>query len=161
MSKRQYAVLLPNIRSAHNVGSIFRTADAVGVTACYLSGYTPRPVDKFGRPQKEIAKTALWAEKYIPWEYEENTTKLLKRLKREGYLVVAIEQDDTAVDYKKFKIPKSAEKILFVVGNEVEGLSLAERKLCDHFVEIPMKGEKESLNVVVSFGIAIFRICNV
>ncbi len=177
MNSLQLAVVLPNIRSAHNVGSIFRTADAVGVDRVFLSGFTPRPLDKFDRPQKEIAKTALGAEKSIVWEYEEDTIELLKKIKKEGYLLVAIEQDTKAIDYRKFNLKKAftenknkrmlsylkkynVQKVAFVLGNEVEGLSLPERKTCDYIVEIPMHGTKESLNVAVSFGIAVFRILN-
>lgn len=157
--KIEYVVVIPDIRSAHNVGSIFRTSDALGVQRVLLSGYTPCPTDKFDRPQKEIAKTALGAEKTIFWTYEKDPEKDLKRLKKEGFELVAIEQDEKAIDYKKFKPGKN--KIALVVGSEVEGLSLKLRKLCDTFVEIPMKGEKESLNVSVAFGVAAFRITNI
>jgi tRNA G18 (ribose-2'-O)-methylase SpoU len=161
-NSREICVVLPNIRSAHNVGSIFRTADALGVTRIFLAGYTPTPIDKFNRSQKEIAKTALGAEKTILWKYEFDPVALLKRLKKEGFVIVAVEQDSKAVDYKKFTLSSRAEdKIVFVVGNEVEGLSNTERNFCDHFVEIPMKGKKESLNVVVSFAVALFRILNI
>lgn len=157
--KIECVVVIPDIRSAHNVGSIFRTADALGIQKILLSGFTPCPRDKFDRPQKEIAKTALGAEKTIFWTYEKDPEKDLKKLKKEGFEIVAIEQDEKAVDYKKFKPSKN--KIALVVGSEVEGLSLGLRKLCDSFVEIPMKGEKESLNVSVAFGVAAFRVLNI
>jgi tRNA G18 (ribose-2'-O)-methylase SpoU len=160
MNKRECIVLLPNIRSAHNVGSIFRTSDALGVSKIYLAGYTPTPIDKFNRPQREIQKTALGAEKTIPWEYIQDTASALKKIRKEGFTIVAIEQDPKSIDYKKFKI-KDFKKIAFVVGNEVLGVSEKERKLCDYFVEIPMKGEKESLNVNISFAVALYRILNV
>ncbi len=148
-------VLLHNIRSAHNVGAIFRTADAIGVTRMYLSGYTPLPVDRFGRPVKEIAKTALGAERTIPWEYAKTPVKFLRNLRDDGFKVVGIEQDKRAVDYKTFEAP---EKFVILVGSEVRGLSAGLRKQCDVLVEIPMRGEKESLNVSVAFGIALFRV---
>ena len=148
-------VLLHNIRSTHNVGSIFRTADALGVSHVYLSGYTPRPLDKFGRPVKEIAKTALGAELSIPWSYSKIPKNIYQNLKREGFAIVGIEQGAKALDYKTYT-PK--EKTLLVVGNEVRGLSSALQNACDVLLEIPMRGQKESLNVSVAFGIAMFRI---
>src|SRR3989344_2589585 len=100
-SKREIAVLLHNIRSTHNVGSIFRTADAAGVTKFYLSGYTPLPTDKFGRPRKDIAKVALGAEKTIAWEYMADPRKIIQKLKKENYQIIGIEQAENSVDYKK------------------------------------------------------------
>ncbi|MBU3668764.1 MAG: RNA methyltransferase [Candidatus Taylorbacteria bacterium] len=166
MIKGEIAAFLPNIRSSHNVGSIFRTSDALGISKIFLAGYTPCPVDRFQRVQKEIAKTALGAEKNIPWEYIKDIPGCFKKLKKEGYLVVGIEQDGKSIDYKKFKLNKVLKesgytKVVFVVGNEVDGLSQKEKSFCDYIVEIPMKGEKESMNVVVSFGIAVSRILNV
>ena len=153
--QRDIRILLHNIRSAHNVGSIFRTSDAIGVSHVYLSGYSPLPLDKFGRPVKEIAKTALGGEKTIPWELVKNPAKLIKKLKAEGFSVVAIEQDARAIDYKTFH-PKG--KTLVLVGNEVLGLSSAMKRHADTIIEIPMMGKKESLNVSVAYGIAMFRI---
>ena len=147
------AILLHNIRSAHNVGSIFRTADAAGVTHIFLSGYTPRPVDALGRVQKEIAKTALGAEKSIQWQYARIPLGALKAAHKEGIQIVGVEQDDRAVDYRTFKAEK---EVLFVVGNEVRGMSQPLRDKCDVIVEIPMHGKKESLNVSVATGIVLF-----
>jgi len=151
-------VLLHNIRSTHNVGSIFRTADALGVSKIYLSGYTPTPLDRFNKPRKDIAKVALGAEQSISWEYLDNPEKVIKNLKKEGFRVVGIEQDKKAVDYKKVKIKKP---VLFVVGNEVDGIDKKTLSLCDQVVEIPMLGTKESLNVSVAFGVAMFRMLDV
>lgn len=153
--QKQIAVLLHNIRSAHNVGSIFRTSDAAGVSRVYLSGYTPRPVDTFGRPQKDIAKTALGAEQHIPWEYAKSPVTFLSRLKKEGWAVVGIEQDARAHDYRTFHI---ARPTVFLFGNEVRGLSQSLRRECDMLLEIPMYGKKESLNVSVAAGIALFAL---
>ena len=161
----QVAVLLHNIRSAHNVGSIFRTADTAGVKAVYLSGYTPLPHHKFGRiqsafaksygrAQKEIAKTALGAEKTMAWQHISRLNSWLQRMKREGWRVVGVEQDARARDYRTFNLKQ---KTLFVFGNEVRGLSPAFLAQCDELVEIPMRGIKESLNVSVATGIILFH----
>src|SRR3989344_4848535 len=147
-------IILPDIRSALNVGSIFRTADTVGVSKIYLTGYTPAPVDKFNRINKEIAKTALGAEKTIKWKKVENITKLLAKLKKDKFYLIAVEQDKNSVDYKKIKI-KDQDKISFIFGNEVVGLPENVLSKCNLIVEIPMRGEKESLNVAVSAGGAL------
>ncbi len=160
MSQKDIHVLLHNIRSAHNVGSMFRTSDAIGVARIYLTGYTPLPLDKFRRPVKEIVKTALGAEQSIPWEQTKSVATLVKKLKAGGFTVVAIEQDARAIDYKTYGRPPSvvSEKVLILVGNEVRGLSMAMKKHADTIVEIPMLGKKESLNVAVAYGIAMFRM---
>ncbi len=156
--KKEVAVLLHNIRSTHNVGSIFRTSDALGITKIYLSGYSPTPIDKWGKPRKDIAKVSLGAEKSIPWEYEENPEKIIKKLKKEKYFVVCLEQSLKSLDYKKVK---AGTHTLFIVGNEVDGISKEILSLSDVVVEIPMKGKKESLNVSVAFGVALFRMLNI
>lgn len=154
-SRTEAVVILPDVRSSLNVGSIFRTADACGIDKIYLVGYTPAPVDKFGRVDKQIAKTALGAEKSIAWEKVEDVSKLLTKLKKEGFYLIAIEQDKNSIDYKKVELK---EKTAFILGNEVDGLPKNILKKCDMIAEIPMKGEKESLNVAVSTGVALFRI---
>lgn len=156
LSCMEVAVLLHNIRSAHNVGSFFRTADAAGVRHVYLTGYTPRPVDAFSRPQKDIAKTALGAEKTIPWTYAKAPSKLFAELRKEGWQIVGVELDARAVDYRTFK---PAPRTLYVFGNEVRGLSQDLRAACDVLVQIPMHGTKESLNVAVAGGIILFAHC--
>jgi 23S rRNA (guanosine2251-2'-O)-methyltransferase len=158
MKNKEVVILLHNIRSTHNVGSIFRTADALGVSKIYISGYTPLPIDKFKRPRKDIAKVALGAEKNISWEYISEPEKLLKKLKREKYQIVAVEQSKKSTDYKKVKIKYP---VLFVVGNEVTGVEDKMLSLCEVVAEIPMMGEKESLNVSVAFGVALFRMLNI
>lgn len=155
--EREIVVLLHNIRSAHNVGAIFRTADAIGVQQILLSGYTPTPLDRFERPVKEIAKTALGAERSIPWTYHKDPRSIIRKYKHLGFRVVGIEQDDRSIDYKTYQIEG---KTLFLVGNEVRGLSRSLCDACDVLLEIPMRGKKESLNVGVSFGIALFRVCD-
>jgi 23S rRNA (guanosine2251-2'-O)-methyltransferase len=153
--KNQYILILPNIRSAQNVGSMFRTADAVGINEIYLVGYTPTPVDKFGRKRSDISKASLGAEDTIKWEYKKTLPPIIKKLKKEGYTIVAIEQSSNSINYNKVK---QTPKMVFVMGNEVDGLPESILKICDVVAEIPMKGMKESLNVSVACGIALFGI---
>src|SRR3989338_1659245 len=131
--KHQVAILLHNLRSAHNVGSIFRTAEAAGVRKIFLTGYTPTPLDRFGREQKDIAKTALGAQMSVAWEYAKTPGSILKKMKREGVRIIGVEQDARAADYRSFK-PHSPVLILF--GNEVRGLSRSLRDACDTLLEI-------------------------
>jgi len=156
--KNEVFILLHDIRSVHNVGSMWRTANAAGVTKIFLSGYTPLPIDRFGRERKDFAKVALNSQKTVAWEYIENPINLIKRLEKEGFHIVAIEQAKNSVDYKKVKIKKP---VLFLVGNEVKGIPQKLLNLADVVAEIPMKGDKESLNVSVAFGIALFRMLGV
>ena len=148
-------LILPDIRSAINVGAIFRTADAVGIDKIYLVGCTPRPTDQFGRIQKDIAKSALGAESWISWEYKKTLIPLIKSLKKDGYEIVALEQDEKSIDYRKYKKPT---KLAFILGPEVTGLDKKILNICDKIVEIPMYGKKESLNVSVACGISLFKI---
>lgn len=155
--------ILHNIRSAHNVGSIFRTADAAGIEKLYLCGITPTPLDRFGRPQKDVAKVALGAEKSVPWEHCVSTTRLLDRLKKEGFTIFAVEQDPRSVSVLRFGLknvlrPNLKTHIALVFGDEVRGLSSAILKRADTILEIPMFGKKESLNVSVAFGIVAYRL---
>jgi len=150
-------LILHNIRSAQNVGSMFRTAEAGGISKIYLSGYTPTPIDKFNRERSDISKSALGAEKYIEWEYLKTTTPILKKLKKDGYFIVGVEQSRNSINYKKIK---SKNKNAILMGNEVTGISPAILKNCDTIAEIPMSGRKESLNVSVAFGIFLFRFLN-
>ncbi len=149
------AVMLHNVRSAHNVGSIFRTADAAGVRHIYLCGYTPTPLDRFGRVQKEIAKTALGAERSLAWEYMKSPASVIAKLKKAGWKIVGIEQDAHAIDYRSFKAESPT---LVILGNEVRGISKGLRDRCDVLLEIPMHGVKESLNISVAAGIALFQV---
>jgi len=169
-------LILPDIRSAINVGAIFRTADGVGISKVYLTGYTPRPTDKFSRIQKDISKSALGAESFVPWEYKKSLLLLISDLRKRGFVIVALEQDEKAVDYRKInKLMKSPtrntwynnaggdfqsfeKKIAFIVGGEVTGLEKKILDRCDLITYIPMYGKKESLNVSVACGVALFRI---
>ena len=153
-------LILDNIRSTHNVGSIFRTADAAGVSRIYCLGTTPTPIDRFGRKRADIAKVSLGAESSIPWEHigeGKALTQLLKQLKKEGFTIVALEQDEKSVDYRTIKSTKTKNKFVIILGNEVGGVSKELIKLSDFIAEIPMKGEKESLNVSVATGVVLFE----
>lgn len=153
--------ILHNIRSLHNVGSIFRTADAAGIEKLYLTGYTPAPIDEWGRARPQFAKVSLGAEKMVMWEKHVSATRLIEKLKKEGNCAIAIEQHKNAVPIAYHnsggrKFCGKLEKIVLVMGNEVRGLSPAMLKHADHIVEIPMRGKKESLNVAVAFGVAAY-----
>lgn len=152
---RETYVLLHNIRSTHNVGAIFRTADATGVSKIYISGYTPAPVDRFGRARPDITKASLGAEKTVAWEVVEDPISLIKKLKKEKTKIFGVEQHITSVDYRK---AKTDTKNLIVMGNEVDGVDEGILKLCDEILEIPMLGEKESLNVSVAAGVILYSL---
>ena len=147
-------IILENIRSAYNVGAIFRTADATGVTKVFLTGYTPAPVDRFGRPQPEIEKTSLGASKTTPWEKVDSIAALIVRLQNEGATVVAVELAEGSVPLKEFIEP---EHVAYIVGNEIDGVSKEVLELADVIVELPMLGQKESLNVSVTAGVILYH----
>lgn len=153
-------VILDNLRSVYNVGSIFRTANAVDIEKIILCGTTPTPLDKKGIRRKDFAKVALGAEDTVQWEYKEDTTNTIQELKRQEYYVIAVEQDEKSVDYKKVNVD-GKEDIVFIIGPEVDGMSQENLSLCDVIAEIPMLGTKESLNVTIAFGIAAYRILGV
>jgi 23S rRNA (guanosine2251-2'-O)-methyltransferase len=159
MKKQMENILIINdIRSVTNVGAMFRTADTAGINKIYLTGFTPTPLDRFGRVRKDMAKSALGAENFVPWEYKKNVLALLKKLKKEKYLIIGIEQDKRSVDYKKVKLRN---RNVFIVGAEVTGIPKNVLAKCDIIAEIPMRGKKESLNVSVACGVALFRILGV
>lgn len=146
-------VILHNIRSAHNVGSVFRTADGAGVAKVYLTGYTPAPVDRFGRENAEIEKTSLGATETVPYEAGESIEKIVRELKGKGVAIVAVEQTERAVDYRTLKLDGD---VAYIFGNEVTGVEAEVLKEADHHVHVPMAGKKESLNVSVCAGIILF-----
>ncbi len=154
-------VVLHNIRSLHNVGSIFRTADAVGIEKIYLCGITPTPMDNFGRLRLQLTKVSLGAEKIVPWDASARSAqailKLLKGLKKEGYKILAVEQSKRSVPYNRVKVGTKA-KVVLVLGSEVKGLPSSILQKADKIVEIPMVGKKESLNVAVAFGIVAYGL---
>ena len=143
--------LLDNIRSAWNVGSIFRTADGLGVSKLHLCGITPTPENE------TVRKTSLLAEKIVAWEYARNAWEVAKRLKDEGYKLIALEKAERAIPIDKITIPDSQPAAL-ILGNEVTGVDPEILGLCDYIIYIPMKGRKRSLNVEVAFGITVSHL---
>lgn len=148
-------LILHNIRSIHNVGSLFRTADAMGVEKIYLFGYTPDPVDRFGRLRADLAKVALGAESTIPWEHVDDWSLLVGQLRDAGYSIVAVEQSENSVDYDQIDVTRP---LALVLGNEVGGVPTDVLETVDEIAEIPMHGQKESLNVSVAGGIVLADI---
>lgn len=155
-------VIAHNIRSTHNIGAIFRTCEGFGVTKIILSGYSPYPSLTSGDPRlphiaekltSQIHKTALDAEMMVPFEYSEAPD--LATLRGDGYRIVGLEQDDTSVILNEYSAP---EKIALLLGEEVHGLTNELRESCDDLIEIPMVGKKESFNVSVACGIALYGL---
>ena len=171
MSKNKVVVILDNIRSRENVGSIFRTADAAGVSKLYLCGITPTPMTmkheswnsnqktgfKFQDSSDKISKTALGAEKWVPWQSRAKTWQVLRELKSLKFKVVGLENTKNAENVFELK-SLGSKSLALLVGNEVRGLSPQILKHCDRIIAIPMRGQKESLNVAVAFGIAIYQM---
>jgi 23S rRNA (guanosine2251-2'-O)-methyltransferase len=153
-SLRELVVILDNIRSTYNVGAIFRTSDAAGVAKVFCCGITPVP------PNAKIVKVALGAEKFVAWEKMTDTWRLLEKLKNQGYYLLALEQGRKAKDVFTDSILVRRKKVALILGPEVKGLSPKILKRVDAQVEIPMYGQKESLNVSVAFGIAIYQLRN-
>lgn len=150
-------VILHNIRSAHNVGSVFRTADGAGVSKLYLTGCTPAPIDRFGRMQPQVAKTSLGASETVAWEQYDSIATCMKKLKEDGVAIVVVEQLPHAVDYRTYT---QNGDVAFLFGNEVDGVSEDIAKHADSIIAIPMHGKKESLNVSVAAGIVLFAVCS-
>ena len=154
-------VIAHNIRSTHNVGSIFRTAEGFGVTKIILSGYTPYPVFSGDTRLPHIAqkltaqihKTALGAEDIVPFEYQDNPD--ITVLRNQGYRIVGLEQDSRSVLLADYQTP---ERVVLLLGEEVHGITDDLRELCDDLIEIPMQGQKESFNVSVATGIALYAL---
>ena len=143
------SVVLDSIRSLHNVGAIFRTADGAGIEKIWLCGITGYP------PQGDIAKTALGAEQSVPWEYAQDIMEVVRQHKVRGYQIVLLEQLDASIPHDTF-IPEKP--VCLVVGNEVEGVVEELAQCADVAVEIPMAGVKNSLNVAVAFGVVAFHL---
>ncbi len=142
-------VVLNNIRSLYNVGSIFRTADGAGVEKIWLCGITGKP------PDQKISKTALGAEETVPWEHRWNVLEALEEMKKQGYEIVLLEQMEKSVPYQDYQPGKP---VCLVLGNEIHGVDDDIGKYCDRALEIEMAGLKNSLNVTVAFGIVAYDI---
>lgn len=147
-------LILENLRSVENTASIFRTADGLGVSKIICAGTTPTPLDRFGRKRPDFAKVSLGAEE-INWEYQKELDPVIKELKEQEFQIIALEQSRGSKDLKNFK---TMGNFALIVGNEVEGVSKESLDNADKIVEIPMRGKKESLNVSVSTGIALFML---
>jgi 23S rRNA (guanosine2251-2'-O)-methyltransferase len=147
-------VVLENIRSMHNVGSVFRTADAFLIEAIYICGYTAQP------PRKEIDKTALGATETVHWEYFSSAREAIEELRNGGYKIFAIEQVDKSISLEKFSEINTG-KLAMVFGNEVSGVESETITLCDGCIEIPQFGMKHSLNISVAAGIVLWEVVRI
>lgn len=147
--KNPVIAVLENVRSAYNVGSVFRTADAFLIEAVYLTGYTAKP------PHKEIKKTALGAEETVGWKHFVNAREAVAELKQNGYSVFAVEQVENSISLQKFK---GTGKIAVILGNEVTGVEQSTIALCDGTIEIPQLGMKHSLNIATAAGVVLWEL---
>ncbi len=150
--KSKFYLILPNIRSCHNVGAMFRTADACGVTKLFLVGYTATP------PKVQIDKVSLGAEKWMPWEHRNDLKRLVMSLKKKGVKILGLEKTKNSKQLSVISDQVINKNVALVVGNEVDGISEEILELCDEVVHIPMYGKKESLNVSIAAGIAMYEI---
>lgn len=148
---REVYLVLDNIRSAENVGAMFRTADAVSVKKIYLCGITPRP------PQSKITKTALAATDFVDWEYGEEITGVIHELKSRGVKIVALEQTEKSDDYHQIMFK---DRMAIIIGNEIDGVSKKILLMTDQVVELPMSGHGKSLNVATATGIILYSLLN-
>ena len=148
--KNKIIVVLDNIRSMHNVGSVFRTSDAFLIEAICLCGYTPQP------PHRDIHKTALGATETVDWIHFATTAEAVLQLKERGYKILAVEQAEGSISLEKF--PVMNEPIAVIFGNEVEGVDDGLLPLCDGCIEIPQLGMKHSLNISVAAGIVLWKL---
>lgn len=152
-AKKPLVIVLDNIRSLNNIGSVFRTADAFLVEKIFLCGITATP------PHREIHKTALGATESVAWQYIENTIDCITQLKKEGYKILSVEQAEGSTMLQNFKPEFSNEKYALVFGNEVEGVNDEIIALSDYCIEIPQYGTKHSFNIAVSVGIVMWQFC--
>ena len=143
-------VLLDNVRSLHNVGSLFRTCDAMAVEKLYLCGITAKP------PHREIQKTAIGATESVNWEYMEDAIRVIHRYKKEGYTIITVEQTSNSIALGNYNLKN--EKVLLVFGNEVDGVQQKIIDLSDFSLEIPQWGTKHSFNITVSAGIVLWDL---
>jgi len=150
----QVFLIIHDVRSVHNVGSLFRTADGMGVSKIYITGYTPGPVDRFGRAVDAFTKVSLGAEDTVPWE-KRNIIELVAELKNSGVEVAALEQAPDAVLLDTYT---PSGPVALIVGNEIDGLPEDVLAMSDVAIEIPMRGKKESLNVSNAGAIALYML---
>ncbi|MEQ9262368.1 MAG: RNA methyltransferase [Owenweeksia sp.] len=148
-SKHPIVVVLDNVRSVLNVGSVFRTCDAFKIEHLWLCGVSPTP------ELKEMRKTALGGTESVSWTYTEHTLEVLTHLKEEGYLIIGVEQTTGSISLEEMR--PTVKPVVFVFGNEVKGIQSKLLPLCDHIVEIPQFGTKHSINVSVSAGIILWK----
>lgn len=150
MKRTPVELVLVNVRSRFNVGAMFRTCDAAGISAIHLCGYTPAP------PHPDISTVSLGAEKTVPFDIHHDAVAFLKQLKRNGYAIAAVELSSHSIPYYRFRRPRKP--LALVVGSEIKGLPSSILKLSDVCLEIPMQGTKESLNVGIAAGIVAYRL---
>ncbi len=145
-------IIAHDIRSAQNVGSLLRTCDSLGVAKLWLTGYTPEP------SHPRVAKTALGAQSSVEWEKAMDVTKVIEDLKRQGFRIVGLELDERSIELAEYRAPG---KVALLLGNEVEGIPKSLRDACDDIVSMQQKGKKESMNVAVAAGIAVYTLLHV
>ncbi|NCQ06181.1 MAG: RNA methyltransferase [Candidatus Moranbacteria bacterium] len=159
---KRLILIIHNVRSAHNVGALFRTADGAGVERIFLSGYTPAPAIQgtsyLTKAEKALIKTALGAEQTIAWERVKSFSSVAERLHKEAFDIVALEQTENSIYYEEYSTKKNS---ALVVGNEVKGIDKSILKQCDAIIELPMYGKKNSLNVSVAGGIALYFLSRI
>lgn len=149
VKKMPVVILLDSIRSSYNVGSIFRTSDGAMIEKLFLCGYTPAP------PVKDIMKTSLGSTESVEWEFVKDASEVVQRYKNLGYKIAALELTDSSIDYRL--VDEKVFPILFILGNEITGVSQNLLDQCDFTIELPQYGIKQSLNVAVAYGIAVYR----
>lgn len=155
MANKTCVLILENLRSVENTASIFRTAEGLGVSKIILIDTTPAPIDRFGRKRADFAKVSLGAEDMVEWEYKKEIKDTLEDLKEQDFQIISLE---LTRESKNLKDIKARSKFTLIVGNEVDGISQEALSASDEMVEIPMQGKKESLNVSVSTGIALYML---
>jgi 23S rRNA (guanosine2251-2'-O)-methyltransferase len=151
--KTPIVVVLDNVRSLNNIGSVFRTSDAMAIEAVYLCGITAKP------PHREINKTALGATESVVWEYFDRTELAVEKLKDKGYTIVSIEQTENSTYLNDYKVKKD-QKLAIIMGHEVNGVAQEIIDLSDDVIEIPQKGTKHSLNISVTTGVVLWDLCS-
>lgn len=151
--KTPIVVVLDNIRSLNNIGSVFRTSDAMAVEAVYLCGITAKP------PHREINKTALGATESVAWEYFDRTEFAVEKLRDKGYTIVSIEQTENSTYLNDYEVKKD-QKLAIIMGHEVNGVAQEIIDLSDDVIEIPQKGTKHSLNISVTTGVVLWDLCS-